>query len=97
MVLSTVFTQEMDMDAPSIRNSNLLPVKAKGEVRLRSLESACTRGRVATPMSMILRGQPSLSRLPSAIFCKISWMSLPRYMERMAGGASYPPNRQSLV
>ena len=32
------------MDAPGMRNSNLLPVKAKGEVRLRSVVSARDAG-----------------------------------------------------
>ena len=34
MVLMTVFVSEMDAEEPRERNSNLLPVKAKGEVRL---------------------------------------------------------------
>ena len=36
IVLRTVFGKASDMLDPSARNSNLLPVKAKGEVRLRS-------------------------------------------------------------
>ena len=36
MVLSTVFGPAIDCDAPTARNSNLLPVKANGLVRLRS-------------------------------------------------------------
>src|SRR3712207_7694270 len=36
IVLSTVFVRPSDMLEPSARNSNLLPVKANGEVRLRS-------------------------------------------------------------
>ena len=39
MVFSTMLAQEMELDEPSMRNSNLLPVKAKGEVRLRSVVS----------------------------------------------------------
>ena len=38
-VLSTVFASEIDAAEPSIRNSNLLPVKAKGEVRFLSVVS----------------------------------------------------------
>ena len=32
-----MLAQAMELEEPSIRNSNLLPVKAKGEVRLRSV------------------------------------------------------------
>ena len=38
-VLIIVFVSEMELDAPSMRNSNLLPVNANGEVRLRSVVS----------------------------------------------------------
>ena len=51
-VFSTVLAQEMDSEEPSIRNSNLLPVKAKGEVRFRSVASRWNLGRVWTPMRM---------------------------------------------
>ena len=37
-----------------MRNSNLLPVKAKGEVRLRSVSSLVTEGIASTPMSHLL-------------------------------------------
>ena len=48
-VLSTTFGPEMDWDAPGMRNSNLLPVKAKGEVRLRSVVSLGNFGSTCTP------------------------------------------------
>ena len=38
-VFRAMLGPEMDWDAPSIRNSNLLPVKAMGEVRFRSVLS----------------------------------------------------------
>ena len=41
----------MDWEEPNIRNSNLLPVKASGEVRLRSVVSCGSSGRVSTPIS----------------------------------------------
>ena len=41
---------EMDAAELSIRNSNLLPVKAKGEVRLRSVVSFGNLGRTWTPI-----------------------------------------------
>ena len=43
---------ETDIDAPGMRNSNLLPVNAKGEVRLRSEVSFSKRGRMCTPVSI---------------------------------------------
>ena len=46
MVLRTVLAQEMLCEEPGIRNSNLLPVKAKGEVLLRSVESLGSFGSV---------------------------------------------------
>ena len=39
MVFRAMLGPEMDWEEPSIRNSNLLPVKAMGEVRLRSVLS----------------------------------------------------------
>jgi hypothetical protein len=39
MVLRTVFGNASDWLDPRARNSNLLPVKANGEVRLRSVAS----------------------------------------------------------
>ena len=51
MVLSTTLGLAMDWEEPNIRNSNLLPVKASGEVRLRSVVSCGSSGRVSTPIS----------------------------------------------
>ena len=39
----------IDCDEPTVLNSNLFPVKAKGEVRLRSVLSLGISGRVSTP------------------------------------------------
>ena len=39
MVFRAVLGPEMDWLEPSMRNSNLLPVKARGEVRFRSVVS----------------------------------------------------------
>ena len=49
IVLSTVAGNEMLMAEPKARNSNLLPVKAKGDVRLRSPECRGNRGRTSVP------------------------------------------------
>ena len=86
---------EMDMGAPTERNSNLLPVKAKGEVRLRSVVSRGKRGRVCTPTR-----SSSFSFVPTGVsFSMASRMpvsSSPRNTLMMAGGASLAPRRQSL-
>ena len=44
-----MFAQAMLLDEPTMRNSNLLPVNAKGDVRLRSVVSRVKRGRTWTP------------------------------------------------
>ena len=51
MVFSTRFTLAIDCDEPGIRNSNLFPVNANGEVRLRSEESMENFGSTCTPIS----------------------------------------------
>ena len=54
-----------------MRNSNLLPVKAKGEVRLRSVSSLVTEGIASTPMSICSRAT-LLGLPPSAM-----WLRMP--------------------
>ena len=44
---------------PGIRNSNLLPVKANGEVRLRSVVSLLNLGRTSTPRSIFILTGPA--------------------------------------
>ena len=44
-----VFGQEMLLVEPSMRNSNLLPVKANGEVRFLSVVSRMNSGITSTP------------------------------------------------
>ena len=51
-VFITIFASAMDCALPGIRNSNLLPVNANGEVRFLSVLSAFTRGMASTPMLM---------------------------------------------
>jgi len=46
--LSNVTGKDGDCLEPTARNSNLLPVKANGEVRLRSVRSREIGGKVAT-------------------------------------------------
>ena len=50
MVFRAMLGPEMDWLEPSIRNSNLLPVKARGEVRFRSVVSWGMAGSTSTPI-----------------------------------------------
>ena len=59
MVLRAMLGPEMDWEEPSMRNSNLLPVKAMGEVRLRSVLSCRMAGSTSTPIFRF--------RLPAAL------------------------------
>ena len=49
-VLSTVFGSAQETEEPGARNSNLLPVKANGDVRLRSVASFGSGGSAETPI-----------------------------------------------
>ena len=86
-------------DEPGARNSKRLPVKAKGEVRLRSVLSSSSSGICPKP-----RCSPFLSSTSMAssmeLFSNLSRMSLicvPRKVEMMAGGASFAPRRWAFV
>ena len=50
MVFSTKLGAEIDADEGTSLNSNLLPVKANGEVLFLSVESFVNRGNVDTPV-----------------------------------------------
>ena len=79
-----------------MRNSNLLPVKAKGDVRFRSVASLRTSPTFAMPV----RSRSPLMVLaarPVATSWEITSSSCsPRKTEMIAGGASLPPRRRSL-
>ena len=49
MAFRVVLAAAMESLEPTMRNSNLLPVKAKGEVRFRSVASLVSTGTVETP------------------------------------------------
>ncbi len=70
MVLSTVAGKEIDCDEPTARNSNLLPVKAKGDVRLRSVLSLLTIGSDEMPKS-IISASVALVTMPFSMFARI--------------------------
>ena len=51
-VFKIKFVQAIDAEDPNILNSNLLPVKANGEVRFLSVVSFAKEGSPSTPTSM---------------------------------------------
>ena len=70
MVFNTIFACATESWEPTIRNSNLFPVKANGDVRLRSVASFMKSGMVLTPVSSF-----SPSRLCVAVPVLISWFN----------------------
>ena len=57
----------MESAEPTMRNSNRLPVKAKGEVRFRSVASRWNTGTVETPVSRVLVEQEAVLASPLTI------------------------------
>ena len=91
-MLRTVWGQYMGAEEPTARNSNLLPVNANGEVRLRSVASFGSTGSEVTPSS----SDPPFLEAEAAPFasCSITSSSWePRKTDTMAGGASFAPRR----
>ena len=98
-VLRAIMAQPQLAEEPTARNSKRLPVKAKGDVRLRSVLSTSTSGMCATP-SCIRRFSSSTMACSLSAFS--SWSStaeswLPRKTLMMEGGASWAPRRWALV
>ena len=56
-VLRMVLGPAIDWLEPRLRNSNLFPVNASGEVRFRSVVSFGMAGSTSTPMRRLLRVQ----------------------------------------
>ena len=73
---------------PSARNSNLLPVKANGEVRLRSPPCIGSGGSTGVPRPSWPLSIARRPRTPAS-------SSSPRKIEMIAGGASFAPRRWS--
>ena len=94
-VLSTMLQSARFTAEPGMRNSNLLPVKANGLVRLRSVLSFRKFGSTATPKSIATRSADvySLSEMSASTMAP---SSSPRKMDTIAGGASFAPRRWSL-
>ena len=83
---------------PTARNSKRLPVKAKGEVRFRSVLSISSSGMRA--MSSFMPCLPANWKSSVSLFSKCSNTCdscEPRKLEMIAGGASLAPKRCALV
>ena len=93
-VLSTITGKAMLCDEPTARNSNFAPVKAKGEVRLRSVLSCSISGSLATPSASIACSAFAPAR-PAMISSIILVSAFPMKTEMIAGGASLAPSRCS--
>ena len=94
-VLRMVLQSDRFTAEPGMRNSNLLPVNANGEVRLRSVVSLRKLGNSGTPRSMDTFSTHVYS-WSSTSASTTAPSSSPRNMEMMAGGASFAPRRWSL-
>ena len=85
-------------EEPTARNSNLLPVNAKGEVRFLSVLSSSISGILPTTLSLssVFFSGDILppSSFSSSSNTEVSW--LPMKAEMIAGGASLAPKRWSL-
>ena len=86
-------------EEPTARNSKRLPVKAKGDVLLRSVLSTNISGISTSPRLWPFFPAISIgvSEGTSRSFLKTPVMVRPRNAETMAGGASFPPRRCALV
>ena len=88
MVFNTTFAEETESEEPTIRNSNLFPVNANGDVRFLSVASLSKSGSVVTP---VFKVPPVLEWVAEPV--EISWSITssscsPTKMEMIAGGAS---------
>ena len=94
IVLRTAWLAAQFCEEPGARNSNLLPVKANGEVLLRSVTSLGIGGMVSTPILIAVRPVFFPAR-PVSISFITAERSSPRKTEMTAGGASFAPRRWS--
>ena len=85
----------MEAEEPQARNSNLLPVKAKEEVRLRSVLSLNRSASWRAPKSNV-RLRSGVYLPPATMVSRILVRVSPKNTDMMEGGASLAPRRWSL-
>ena len=98
--LRVIIAEAQLVSEPTARNSKRLPVKAKGEVRLRSVLSISNSGIEGIPciLKPVFESKMIASSLwLSAILSRAADTCLPRNTEMIAGGASLAPRRWALV
>ena len=86
-----MFAQEILFEEPSIRNSNLFPVNANGDVLFLSVVSFLNSGRTSTP-SFIFVFSAALYGASFSRESSTAVSSSPRKIEITAGGASFAPS-----
>ena len=92
IVFSTIFGFAIESLDPTIRNSNLFPVNANGDVLFLSVASLNRSGSVLTPVSSFPPFRLCVAS-PVLINCSTTSSSCsPRKIEIIAGGASFAPS-----
>ena len=93
--LITIIDAAQLADEPAARNSKRFPVKAKGEVRLRSVLSCNMAGMRPIPNcnAFFSSGVSSASFRRATTSSNIWERWRPRKIDRIAGGASFAPRR----
>ena len=92
IAFSVVFGLPIESADPTIRNSNLFPVNAKGEVLFLSVASFSKSGSVDTPVASLPPCNTwAASPVSTSCFTTSSSCS-PRKIEMIAGGASFAPS-----
>ena len=85
----------MEAAEPTMRNSNLLPVNANGEVRFLSVLSFFKAGSTL-PLSFNSPSSAGLYSTPASMAFSTLVSSVPKNIDTIAGGASLAPRRWSL-
>src|SRR5699024_10941211 len=80
---------------PTARNSNLLPVKAKGEVRFLSVLSLRSSGILGMPSHSIASSFTFLANREDSTSFNMAFSWVPRDIDMIAGGASLAARRWS--
>ena len=98
MVLRTVIEIAQLAEEPTALNSNLLPVNAKGEVRLRSVLSSISSGILRCKSSFKMASSCSSNLVLTRVSTSANTFARywPTKTEIIAGGASLAPKRWSL-
>src|SRR5690606_13894725 len=97
MALRTIIGNAEFAEEPTARNSNLLPVNANGEVRLRSVLSSFKSGILGIPCHKLVSFLTFFATRADSTSSRISSNCEPKNIEIIAGGASFAPKRWSLL